>query len=285
METIPNEPIVEDSKKTPEGKPRKHSTFTEELSTPEERRAWAICEKLQVRSAVWKHFWVYRDHKFAGAVCKHCYTERHENPRFTAESWEVKYGGVSANTSHLERHFKAHHKDLYAAERVEAGLAIESEPTKWEKDLLASKRKRSQNGTTNKTDKNSLIEIAGIPITLDEAKPDGIDGNSSSEDEADDPPKLPEHHKRQKLTEKPENVDSFSHSAEENKGKNFDLAYSCLIDVRKCRYKSINLDALIEEIGIDNAVDLQALDIEQQLLLAAVLKPAPSKTFREALLL
>lgn len=92
------------------------SSPQEVIIHPDDRRYWEVIEKPHARSFVWKHFRIYGTQKFPGAICWYCYQEKKGNLNYPAESWEVKFGGSNgqSNTSHLERHFRTRHKELWA---------------------------------------------------------------------------------------------------------------------------------------------------------------------------
>jgi hypothetical protein len=250
-------------------KPVKKEVFLE--VEPEIRREWEVMEKTQVRSSVWRHFLVYKDQKFPGAVCKHCYYEKKENPNYPPDSWEVRYGGSTANTSHLERHFRTHHKELYKKQCEEMGIP-EAPPSTVKRE---KKRKLNEGEIENAAlsdSSNSEEENDGIPsakkfkVNATTAQPATTTSASNADGE--------------------EGEEQPANNSDAAKSLSFDYtkAWTAVSDEKKCRYpKSISLKNLLEEMNVAESKDLALLEKDQMILLSLLLKPAAQKTFRAAL--
>lgn len=227
---------------------------------PDTRRLWEVVEKAQVRSIVWRHFYVYKDQKFPGAVCKHCYLEKKDNSNYPPDSWEVRYGGATANTSHLERHFRTHHKDLYKKQCEELGIP--------ETPLHGGGKRKRKEGDD--------IDANGNTILAEDSSVDEEDLPSAKKYKVKNPANV--------QVEDEELLDG--EEAIEPKAPivfDYQKAWGALDD-KKCRYpKSIQIKALLTEMGVNEAEELAGLEKDQQLLLALVLKANPQKTFRQAL--
>lgn len=64
-------------------------------------------------------------------------------------------------------------------------------------------------------------------------------------------------------------------------GKDFATAWDCLTDPKKAANADA-LSALLDELGVSAPDDLQYVETEQFLQLAALLKPIPQKKFKSS---